>query len=116
MLAVDGLNAWYGAAQILFDLSFEVGHGEVVALMGRNGAGKSTTMKALMALIGRRSGTVRFGGEDISRLRAYEIARAASARAGGPPHLPDLTVLEIRRRPPPPRRSRRGVGAGMVGR
>jgi branched-chain amino acid transport system ATP-binding protein len=75
MLDVSGLKAWYGAAQILFDLSFQVGRGEVVALMGRNGAGKSTTMKALMGLIARRAGTVRFFGEDISRLKPFEIAR-----------------------------------------
>ena len=75
MLEVEGLNAWYGAARILFDLSLRVGRGEVVALMGRNGAGKSTTMKALMALLPRRSGTVRFCGADISRLRPFEIAR-----------------------------------------
>jgi branched-chain amino acid transport system ATP-binding protein len=75
MLEVEGLSAWYGAARILFDLSLQVGRGEVVALMGRNGAGKSTTMKALMALLPRRSGRVRFCGEDISRLRPYEIAR-----------------------------------------
>jgi branched-chain amino acid transport system ATP-binding protein len=75
MLEVEGLNAWYGAARILFDLSLHVGRGEVVALMGRNGAGKSTTMKALIALLPRRSGTVRFCGEDISRLRPFEIAR-----------------------------------------
>jgi branched-chain amino acid transport system ATP-binding protein len=75
MLEVEGLNAWYGAARILFDLSLQVGRGEVVALMGRNGAGKSTTMKALMALLPRRSGRVRFCGEDISRLRPFEIAR-----------------------------------------
>ena len=48
MIEVRGLKAWYGAAQILFEPSFHVGHGEVVALMGRNGAGKSTTFKALM--------------------------------------------------------------------
>jgi branched-chain amino acid transport system ATP-binding protein len=104
MLAVDGLNAWYGAAQILFDLSFEVGHGEVVALMGRNGAGKSTTMKALMALIGRRSGTVRFGGEDISRLRAYEISRRGLGFVPEDRRIfSDLTVLEnldVGRQPP----------------
>jgi branched-chain amino acid transport system ATP-binding protein len=75
MLEVEGLNAWYGAARILFDLALQVGRGEVVALMGRNGAGKSTTMKALMALMPRRNGTVRFRGEDISRLRPFEIAR-----------------------------------------
>jgi branched-chain amino acid transport system ATP-binding protein len=75
MLEVTGLKAWYGAAQILFDLTFQVGRGEVVALMGRNGAGKSTTIKTLMAMIARRAGTVRFLGEDISRLKAFEIAR-----------------------------------------
>jgi branched-chain amino acid transport system ATP-binding protein len=75
MLEVENLSAWYGAAQILFDLSFHVGRGEVVALMGRNGAGKSTTLKSLMALVPRRSGKVRFLGQDISRLRPFEIAR-----------------------------------------
>jgi branched-chain amino acid transport system ATP-binding protein len=75
MLEVEKLKAWYGAAQILFEPSFHVGGGEVVALMGRNGAGKSTTLKALMALIPQRSGTVRFLGEDISNLQPFEIAR-----------------------------------------
>ena len=104
MLTVEALNAWYGAAQILFELSFEVGRGEVVALMGRNGAGKSTTMKALMALITRRSGTVRFGGEDISRLRAYEIARRGLGFVPEDRRIfSDLTVLEnldVGRQPP----------------
>ena len=63
MLKVDALSAWYGAARILYDLSFDVGRGEVVALMGRNGAGKSTTMKAIMGLIAQRQGTVTFNGE-----------------------------------------------------
>jgi branched-chain amino acid transport system ATP-binding protein len=75
MLSVQNLSAWYGAARILYDLSFEVGRGEVVALMGRNGAGKSTTMKAIMGLIAKRSGAVGFNGEDISGLRPYQIAR-----------------------------------------
>jgi len=75
MLEVAGLSAWYGAAQILFDLSLEVRRGQVVALMGRNGAGKSTTMKAIMGLVGRRRGVARFNGHDISRLEPYRIAR-----------------------------------------
>ncbi len=75
MLSVDRLSVWYGAARILYDLSFSVGRGEVVALMGRNGAGKSTTLKGIMGLISERQGQVRFNGEDISRLRPFEIAR-----------------------------------------
>jgi branched-chain amino acid transport system ATP-binding protein len=104
MLSVDRLSAWYGAARILYDLSFEVGRGEVVALMGRNGAGKSTTLKAIMGLIARRDGAVRFNGRDISRLKPYEIARLG---LGFTPEdrriFVDLTVeenLDIGRQPP----------------
>ncbi len=104
MLDVQSLNAWYGAAQILFDLSFQVGRGEVVALMGRNGAGKSTTIKALMALIARRNGIVRFCGEDISKLRAFEIARRGLGFVPEDRRIfSDLTVLEnldVGRQPP----------------
>jgi branched-chain amino acid transport system ATP-binding protein len=75
ILGVENLRAWYGAAQILYDVSLQVGRGEVVALMGRNGAGKSTTMKAIMGLIAHRTGTVRFLGRDLGRLETYEIAR-----------------------------------------
>ncbi len=57
-LRVESLNAYYGHARILFDVSFEVGRGEVVALMGRNGAGKSTTMKAIMSMVPRKSGEI----------------------------------------------------------
>jgi branched-chain amino acid transport system ATP-binding protein len=104
MLEVKGLNSWYGAAHILFDLSFHVGRGEVVALMGRNGAGKSTTIKALMALIARRSGSVSFCGEDISKLRPFEIARRGLGFVPEDRRIfSDLTVLEnldIGRQPP----------------
>ena len=74
LLQVQGLKAWYGAAQILFDVSLQVGRGEVVALMGRNGAGKSTTLKALMGMVTRR-GSVQFLGQDIARREPHEIAR-----------------------------------------
>ena len=75
MLEAEKLCAWYGAAQILFDVSFNVARGEVVALMGRNGAGKTTTMKAIMGLVGRRAGSVRFAGEELLRLKTFQIAR-----------------------------------------
>ena len=71
MLKVSGLNAFYGRAHILFDVGLEVGRGEVVALMGRNGAGKSTTMKAVMGLLPRCQGeaemfTINFAPASIS--------------------------------------------------
>jgi branched-chain amino acid transport system ATP-binding protein len=95
MLTVSGLKAWYGDAQILFDLSLEVGRGEVVALMGRNGAGKSTTLKTLMGLMARRAGTVRFNGEDISARRPYEIARRGLGFVPEDRRIfSELTVLE----------------------
>ena len=75
MLSVENLSAWYGAARILYDLNFNVGRGEVVALMGRNGAGKSTTMKTIMGLIAERQGAVKFNGHDLSRLKPFEIPR-----------------------------------------
>jgi branched-chain amino acid transport system ATP-binding protein len=95
MLEVEGLSAWYGAAQILFDLSFSIGRGEVVALMGRNGAGKSTTIKSLMGLVPQRRGTVRFLGEDISSRRPFEIARKGIGFVPEDRRIfSDLTVLE----------------------
>jgi branched-chain amino acid transport system ATP-binding protein len=104
MLTVAGLSAWYGAARILYDLNLEVGRGEVVALMGRNGAGKSTTMKTIMGLVDERQGAVRFNGEDISGRKPYEIARRG---LGFTPEdrriFVDLTVMEnldIGRQPP----------------
>jgi branched-chain amino acid transport system ATP-binding protein len=104
MFSVENLSASYGAARILYGLNFEVGRGEVVALMGRNGAGKSTTMKAIMGLIGQRQGIVRFNDEDISRLKPFEIARRG---LGFTPEdrriFVDLTVMEnldIGRQPP----------------
>jgi branched-chain amino acid transport system ATP-binding protein len=75
ILKVDRLNAFYGRARILFDVSFEVRPGEVVALMGRNGAGKSTTLKGIVGGLARKSGDIRFNNRDISDMPAYKIAR-----------------------------------------
>jgi len=75
LLEVKGLNAWYGAAQVLYDVGINVRRGEVVALMGRNGAGKSTTLKALMGMIGRRHGNISFMGHDAAGMQPYELAR-----------------------------------------
>ena len=104
MLKAENLNAWYGKAQVLFDLGLEVRAGEVVALMGRNGAGKSTTMKAVMGLLDQRRGAVSFMGRDISALPPFRIARLG---LGFVPEnrriFTDLTVLEnleIGRQPP----------------
>ena len=95
MLVAENLSAWYGAARILYDLNFRVNRGEVVAVMGRNGAGKSTTMKTVMGLMARRQGTVHFNGEDISGRKPFEIARRG---LGFTPEdrriFVDLTVME----------------------
>ena len=75
MLEVAALDAWYGQAQILYGVSLTVGAGECVALVGRNGAGKSTTMKAIMGLMAKKRGHITFRGRDISALPAYRIGR-----------------------------------------
>lgn len=102
-LGARGLNAWYGRAQILFDMDVSVAAHQVVALIGRNGAGKSTTMRALMGLVTRRAESVVFDGEDISKLAPYEIARRGLGFVPEDRRIfTDLTVeenLEVGRRP-----------------
>lgn len=75
LLRVENLQAYYGRAQVLFDVSLAVGRGEVVALMGRNGAGKSTTFKALMGHLDRIAGRITFLGSDIVGMATHRIAR-----------------------------------------
>ena len=95
LLDAKGLKAWYGAAQILYDVDLHVNRGEVVALMGRNGAGKSTTLKALMGLLDKRKGTIHFLGKDVSKAEPHDVARLGlgyvpeDRRVFG-----DLTVME----------------------
>ena len=87
MLEVDDLHAYYGKSHILQGISFRVGEGEIVSLLGRNGAGRSTTIKTIMGQV-RRSGPIRFKGERIDGLKPHEIARTRPRlRAGGPRHL-----------------------------
>ena len=95
LLKVASLAAWYGAAQILFDIDLQVRRGEVVALMGRNGAGKSTTLKAIMGLLARRRGQLRFMGRDISTAEPHAIARAGLGFVPEDRRIfSDLTVME----------------------
>src|SRR5919201_803469 len=74
-LSVQNLNSQYGPAHILFDVALEVGEGEVVALLGRNGAGKSTTFRSIVGLVAQRSGRIVFEGHDVSRRPTHEIVR-----------------------------------------
>jgi branched-chain amino acid transport system ATP-binding protein len=75
LLEVSGLNAFYGDLQVIYDLDFTVGEKESVALLGANGAGKSTFLRSLVGLLDSRIGTVRFAGGDISNAPAESIAR-----------------------------------------
>ena len=104
LLEAKALNAWYGAAQILFDVDLQVKRGEVVALMGRNGAGKSTTLKALMGLIAKRTGAINFLGRDVSKAEPHDVARLGLGYVPEDRRIfADLTVLEnleVGRQPP----------------
>jgi branched-chain amino acid transport system ATP-binding protein len=79
VLSVQNLEAWYGESHILHGVNFDVKAGEVVTLLGRNGAGKTTTLKSVMGIIGKRTGMVRFDGQDITRASSDRIARMGIA-------------------------------------
>jgi len=76
LLEANGLNSYYGDSHILFDVSLRNGRNEVVALLGRNGAGKSTTLKSLMGVLTPRTGTVMFDGANIAGRKSHAIAQA----------------------------------------
>lgn len=103
MLEVHGLNTFYGGAHILSDVALAVGGNEVVALLGRNGAGKSTTMKSVMGLVRPRSGHILFRGEEIAGWPAYRVCRAGIGYVPEERRIfSELTVannLEVGRRP-----------------
>ncbi len=95
LLEVRGLDAFYGDFQALFDLTLEVGSGETVALVGANGAGKTTFLKCLVGLIESKRGEIRFGGDDIATTPAERIARLGlSLVPEGRLLFPSLTVEE----------------------
>ncbi len=79
VLSVKNLEAWYGESHILHGINFDVNAGEVVTLLGRNGAGKTTTLKSVMGIIGKRTGAIRFDGQDIIRASSDKIARMGIA-------------------------------------
>ncbi len=103
MLEVEGIHSFYGKAHILDGLSFTVGRGEVVALLGRNGAGKSTTMKSVMQLVKPRQGRVTFQGKNMVGQPAFKVAKAGIGYVPEDRRIfSDLTVtenLEVGRQP-----------------
>jgi branched-chain amino acid transport system ATP-binding protein len=79
LLAVEGLQAWYGESHVLHGVTFDVRAGEVVTLLGRNGAGKTTTLKSIMGIVGKRAGSVRHEGRELIGLSSDRIARLGVA-------------------------------------
>ncbi len=95
LLEIENITLLYGRIQALHGVSLEVGEGEIVALIGANGAGKSTTMRAISGLRPIASGAIRFNGEDITRLRAdLRVIRGVSQSPEGRGIFPGMTVLE----------------------
>jgi len=95
MLAVSGLETAYGASQVLYGLALDIGAGEVVTLLGRNGMGKTTTVKSILGLIPIRAGTILFEGRPIHGLPSYRIARLGIGLVPEGRHIfPNLTVRE----------------------
>ncbi|MFG1343289.1 ABC transporter ATP-binding protein [Xanthobacter autotrophicus DSM 431] len=79
LLSIDGLNAYYGKSHILHGVTFQVGQGEVVSLLGRNGSGRSTTLKAIMGLVPPAGGTVTLKGRNLAGQRPFAICRSGIA-------------------------------------
>jgi branched-chain amino acid transport system ATP-binding protein len=75
LLRIEGLNAWYGESHILHGVDLTVSQGEVVCLLGRNGAGRTTTLRAMLGLTGARQGSIRINGEEVIKLAPHKIAR-----------------------------------------
>src|ERR1700755_769226 len=95
LLDVDGIEPCYGLSQVLFGLSLVIKRGEMIALMGRNGMGKTTTIRSIMGLTPARSGAIRFAGADVRTLPSYKIAQLGIGLVPeGRQIFPNLTVRE----------------------
>jgi len=94
MLSVAGLQAWYGKSQVLHGVNLQVARGEIVALLGRNGAGRSTMLKAIMGGV-TREGQIQFGGKEIGRLPPHQVARLGLGYVPEDRSIfPDLTTVQ----------------------
>src|SRR6201747_828808 len=95
LLDVEGIETCYGLSQVLFGMSLQVRSGEMVALMGRNGMGKTTTIRSIMGLTPARAGTVRFAGQEVRKLPSFRIAQLGIGLVPeGRQIFPNLTVRE----------------------
>src|SRR6266850_5245514 len=95
LLEVENVETCYGLSQVLFGLSLSVRSGEMVALMGRNGMGKTTTIRSIMGMTPARAGTIRFAGEEVRSLPSYKIAQLGIGLVPeGRQIFPNLTVRE----------------------
>src|SRR3954452_9025373 len=95
LLEVENVETCYGLSQVLFGLSLSVRAGEMVALMGRNGMGKTTTIRSIMGLTRARAGTIRFAGQEIRELPSFKIAQLGIGLVPeGRQIFPNLTVRE----------------------
>ncbi|WP_106398228.1 urea ABC transporter ATP-binding subunit UrtE [Actinocorallia populi] len=95
MLKVSGLEAAYGRARVLFGVDLEVGAGQLMCVMGRNGVGKTTLLNTIMGVLGAGAGTVEFEGRDVTRLRTYERVKLGMGYVPqGHETFPQLTVAE----------------------
>jgi len=95
LLEIDGIETCYGLSQVLFGLTLSIKSGEMIALMGRNGMGKTTTIRSIMGLTPARAGAIRFAGDDVRKLPSYKIAQLGIGLVPeGRQIFPNLTVRE----------------------
>src|SRR4030088_2779457 len=95
LLEVDGIETCYGLSQVLFGLSLQIRNGEMVAVMGRNGMGKTTTVRSILGLTRARAGAIRFAGQDVRQLPSFRIAQLGIGLVPeGRQIFPNLTVRE----------------------